>query len=55
VVAFSTGPAAPFVSFAASFANATGATSYILGNLANLIDRSVDCNVGQGLRFIFEP
>lgn len=55
VVAFSTGPAAPFVSFAASFANATGATSYVLGNLANLIDRSVDCNVGQGLRFIFEP
>ena len=55
VVAFSSGPAAPFVSFGASFANATGATSYVLGNLANLIDRSVDCNVGQGLRFIFEP
>ncbi len=55
VLSFSTGPAAPFVSFAASFANATGATSYVLGNLANLIDRSVDCNVGQGLRFIFEP
>ncbi len=50
VVAFSSGPAAPFVSLGASFANATGATSYVLENLANLIDRSVDCNVGQGIR-----
>ena len=48
-------PWAPFVSFAGSFANASGATSYVLGNLADLIDRSVECNVGLGLRHIFQP
>ena len=53
MLAFSTGPAAPFVSFAASFTNASGATSYVLENLGNLIDRSVDCNVGLGIRNTF--
>jgi hypothetical protein len=50
VAALSFTPASPFISFAASFSNASGATSYVLENLANLIDRSIDCSVGQGIR-----
>jgi len=46
---FASGGTAAWVSFAASFSNATGTTSYVLGNLANLIESSVECNVGQGI------
>lgn len=49
VLSFAGGPTAAFVSFGASFSNASGATSYVLENLADLIDRSMNCTVGQGI------